>query len=227
MLSNVRILLVEDDRRVAGAVATALRRRGHEVLAAGTAAEARAAPDVDLVLLDLGLPDDDGLNVCREFRRRGSVPIIAVTARSEERDRVAGLRTGADDYLVKPFGIAELTARIDAVMRRVVRSPRHRGPLALGRIAIDPDARRVTVDEQEVNLTRKEFDLLASLAGRGGGVVSKEELGIEVWHTSWLGDAHTIEVHIASLRTKLGDRSLVRTVHGVGYRLQVEEPAGG
>jgi DNA-binding response OmpR family regulator len=118
----MRVLLVEDDVRVANALEAALRRRGCDLVRAATAAEALAAPPVDLVLLDLCLPDRDGLEVCRELRRRGDVAIIAVTARGEERDRITGLRTGADDYVVKPFGMAELQARIDAVMRRAARS---------------------------------------------------------------------------------------------------------
>lgn len=216
----MRVLLVEDDVRVGGALEAALRRRGYDLLRAGTAAEALAAPPVDLVLLDLGLPDRDGIEVCRELRRRGDVAIIAVTARAHERDRVVGLRTGADDYVVKPFGMAELQARIDAVMRRAARSAPSRDQVTVGDLTVDLDAHRVTVGADEVALTRKEFDILAALARRPGAVVTREELLAEVWHTTWLGNPHTVEVHIAALRGKLGEPGLVQTVRGVGYRLR-------
>jgi DNA-binding response OmpR family regulator len=218
--AKVRVLLVEDDVRVAGALETALRRRGYELLRAGTAAEALAAPSVDLVLLDLGLPDGDGLEVCRELRRRGDVAIIAVTARAEERDRIAGLRIGADDYVVKPFGMAELQARIDAVMRRAARSVARQGEVAVGPLTIDLDAHRVTAEGTEISLTRKEYDLLAALARRAGAVVTRDQLLADVWQTTWVGSPHTVEVHVASLRGKLGDPGLIQTVRGVGYRLR-------
>ncbi len=218
----MRVLLVEDDVRVAGALETALRRRGYDLLRAGTAAEALAAPPVDLVLLDLGLPDGDGLEVCRELRRRGDVAIIAVTARAEERDRIAGLRIGADDYVVKPFGMAELQARIDAVMRRAARSAARQGAVTVGPLTIDLDAHRVTSDGTEISLTRKEYDLLAALARRAGAVVTRDKLLADVWQTTWVGSPHTVEVHVASLRGKLGDPALVQTVRGVGYRLRTD-----
>jgi DNA-binding response OmpR family regulator len=219
----MRVLLVEDDVRVAGALEAALRRRGYDLLRAGTAAEALAAPPVDLVLLDLGLPDRDGLDVCRELRRRGDVAIIAVTARGEERDRIAGLRTGADDYVVKPFGIAELQARIDAVMRRMARSTTRRLPVQVGSLMVDLDAHRVSVSGTEVPLTRKEYDLLAALVRRIGSVVTREELLADVWRTTWAGNLHTVEVHVASLRAKLGLPQLIQTVRGVGYRLSARD----
>jgi len=218
----VRVLLVEGDVRVAAALETALRRRGYDLLRAGTAAEALAAPPVDLVLLDLGLPDGDGLEVCRELRRRGDVAIIAVTARAEERDRIAGLRIGADDYVVKPFGMAELQARIDAVMRRAARSAARQGAVTVGPLTIDLDAHRVTSDGTEISLTRKEYDLLAALARRAGAVVTRDQLLADVWQTTWVGSPHTVEVHVASLRGKLGDPALVQTVRGVGYRLRTD-----
>ncbi len=219
----MRVLLVEDDVRVAAALENSLRRRGYETLRAATAAQALAAPAVDLVLLDLGLPDRDGLDVCREMRRRGDVAIIAVTARAEERDRVAGLRTGADDYVVKPFGLAELEARIEAVMRRAGRTGTSPLPITVGVLTIDLGAHRVTLDGAEVVLTRKEFDLLVALARRPGAVVSRDRLLAEVWQTTWTGNAHTVEVHLGSLRAKLGDPTLIQTVRGVGYKLR--EPA--
>ena len=220
----MRVLLVEDDVRVAAALENSLRRRGYETLRAATAAAALAAPPVDLVLLDLGLPDRDGLEVCRELRRRGDVAIIAVTARGEERDRVAGLRTGADDYVVKPFGLAELEARIEAVMRRAARTGVSQGPIVVGGLTVDITAHQVTVDGAEVALTRKEFDLLVALARQPGAVVTRERLLAEVWHTTWAGNLHTVEVHLASLRSKLGDATLIQTVRGVGYRLRAQPP---
>jgi DNA-binding response OmpR family regulator len=219
----MRVLLVEDDVRVGGALEAALRRRGYDLIRVGTAAEALAAPPVDLVLLDLGLPDRDGIEVCREPRRRGDVAIIAVTARAQERDRIAGLRTGADDYVVKPFGMAELQARIDAVMRRTVRSAPTRGQVTVGDLTVDLDAHRVTVCGAEISLTRKEYDVLAALARRPGTAVTRDELLADVWHTTWTGNPHMLEVHVAALRGKLGDPGLVQTVRGVGYRLRVPQ----
>ncbi|HEU4423185.1 MAG TPA: response regulator transcription factor [Pilimelia sp.] len=222
----MRVLIVEDSPRVARGLKTALRMRGYEVLCATTAAAALAAPPVDLVLLDLGLPDQDGLDVCAELRRRGDVAIIAVTARGEERDRVIGLRTGADDYVVKPFGVAELQARIEAVMRRSARVNDRRAPMTMGSLTIDLDAHRVVIDGSEIALTRKEFELLAALARRPGAVVTRDQLLAEVWRTTWSGNQHTVEVHIGSLRAKLGDARWVQTVRGVGYRLRTDGPAG-
>lgn len=206
---------------VAGALESALRRRGYDVVRAATVAEALTAPTVDLVLLDLGLPDGDGIDVCRELRRRDDhVAIIAVTARGEERDRVGGLRIGADDYVVKPFSMAELQARIDAVLRRVARATPPAPVLEAGPLRLDPAARRVTVDGAEVTLTRKEFDVLNVLAREAGSVVSRDRLLMEVWRTTFAG-GHTLEVHIGSLRGKLGRPDLVQTVRGIGYRLRV------
>ncbi|MBT8226466.1 MAG: response regulator transcription factor [Dactylosporangium sp.] len=218
----MRVLLVEDDIRVAIALETALRQHGHEITRATTASEALAAAPVDLVLLDLGLPDRDGIEVCRELRARSDVAIIAVTARAEERERVLGLRSGADDYVVKPFGMAELTARIEAVMRRTMRTAIPQPSFRVGGLEIDADARRVMVSGREVALTRKEFELLAALARRPGHAVTREQLLAEVWRTTWRGSLHTLEVHVASLRSKLQDSSYIQTVRGVGYRLRAQ-----
>jgi DNA-binding response OmpR family regulator len=216
----MRVLLVEDDARVAAALAAALRRRGHDVVHSPTAADALAAEPVDLVLLDLNLPDGDGIEVCRAIRRRDeSVAIIAVTARAEERDRVMGLRTGADDYVVKPYSMAELDARIEAVLRRAVRAaPRPSDVLTVGPVKVDLAARRVTVDLREVALTRKEFEILAVLARTPDVVVSYDRLILAVWQTTYVG-RHTLDVHVGSLRAKLDVPGLVNTVRGVGYRL--------
>jgi DNA-binding response OmpR family regulator len=221
----MRILLVEDDSRLADALMTALHRQGFDVLLAGTAAAALAAPVTDLVLLDLGLPDMDGIEVCRRLRSDGDVAIIVITARGDERDRVIGLRAGADDYLVKPFGIAELCARIDAVMRRV--RPAAPPALAVGDLRIDVARRLVTsADGSAIELTRKEFELLAALVRQPDIVVSRERLLIEVWKNPWPGAQRTLDVHIATLRSKLGDRKVIRTVHGVGYRLVTSDNGG-
>jgi DNA-binding response OmpR family regulator len=221
----VRVLLVEDDPGVAGALASGLRRHGWELVGAATGAEAigRAA-GVDLVLLDLGLPDVDGLEVCRALRARSDVPIIAVTARGDARSKVAGLRGGADDYVVKPFGFAELVARMEAVLRRSrpQRTVAAAAPEAvrLGAVELDPATRTVTAAGEPVHLTRKEFDLLALLAERPGEVRTRAEILERVWRTSWQGSSRTVDVHVASLRAKLGAPELVATVRGVGYRLR-------
>jgi DNA-binding response OmpR family regulator len=151
-----------------------------------------------------------------------------LTGRGEERDRVTGLRTGADDYMVKPVGVAELHARIDAVMRRAARAKERREPVRLGTLTVDLDTHRVEVDGREVALTRKEFELLAALTRRPGVVVTRQQLLADVWRTTWTGNPHTVEVHIGSLRSKLGDPQIVQTVRGVGYRIRTDGiPADG
>ena len=220
----MRVLLVEDDNRFADALMVALRRQGFDAQRVATAAEGLAAPAADLVLLDLGLPDMDGIEVCRRLRAAGDTAIIAVTARGEERDRVLGLRSGADDYLVKPFGIAELMARIDAVMRRV--RPVARPVVTARGLRIDLGRRQVTgADGAPIALTRKEFELLTALARQPGTVVARERLLLEVWQSTWPGAQRTLDVHVATLRAKLGDPKVIRTVRGVGYQLAVDEPA--
>ncbi|HWH00327.1 MAG TPA: response regulator transcription factor [Pilimelia sp.] len=212
------VLLVEDDLRFATALTTALRRHGHRVRHVADGAAALAAPPCDAVLLDLGLPDLDGLDVCARLRERSDVAIIMLTARGAERDRVAGLRCGADDYLVKPFGVAELQARLEAVLRRM--RPRPAAACTVGRLTVDVDGRAASVDGAPVPLTRKEFEVLVALARQPGTVVPRERLLSEVWHTSWPGTGRTLDVHMATLRGKLGDAVLVETVRGVGYRLR-------
>ncbi|MEH1128919.1 response regulator transcription factor [Micromonospora sp. CPCC 206061] len=216
----MRILLVEDDHRVSAAMVAMLQRRGYEVEHAATAAAALAAAPCDLVLLDLNLPDGDGVDVCRSLRSRSEqLGIIAVTARGEERDRVVGLRTGADDYVVKPFSMAELHARIEALLRRTVRQAPRCELIEVAPIKINLGTRAVEVNGACVTLTRKEFDILVSLARQPGSAVSYERILLDVWQTTWSG-RHTLEVHIASLRSKLGVPNLVQTVRGVGYRLR-------
>ena len=172
------------------------------------------------MLLDLRLPDIDGFTVCRELRARSDVPIIVVSARGEEVDRVVGLELGADDYLVKPFGLRELIARIRAVTRRTRNGHASDGEIVAGRLRVDLRAHRVLVDGNEVQLTAKEFDLLAVLARDAGAVVDRERILREVWQTTWYGSSKTIDVHVAALRRKLGDPALIETVRGIGLRLQ-------
>jgi DNA-binding response OmpR family regulator len=214
----VEILVVEDEDAIAGPLAEGLTREGFAVSRVATGREALDAPLPDLVLLDLRLPDIDGIEVCRELRSRSSVPIIVVSARGEEVDRVVGLELGADDYVVKPFGFRELLARIRAVMRRSGAAS-DEDVLRAGALEVDLRSRRATLGGRELALTTKEFDLLAVLASDPGAVVERERLLREVWNTEWFGPTKTVDVHVASLRRKLGDPRWVETVRGVGLRL--------
>lgn len=224
----IKVLLVEDDIRLADALAGALEAKGYAVEQARTADGALAAAPADLVLLDLGLPDMDGIELCTRLRRRnevGDTAVIMVTARGGQHERVRGLRSGADDYVVKPLAIEELCARMEAVLRRTrkcVDPPMDAGPLR-----VDPATRVVTRDGKQVELTRKEFDLLTVLVREAGRVVSREQLLLRVWRTTWPGTLRTLEVHVGTLRSKLGAPGLIETVRGVGYRLRAggEAPA--
>ncbi|MCW2606342.1 MAG: transcriptional regulator [Frankiales bacterium] len=225
----MRLLVVEDDEDLAGELVTGLERYGHTVehVLDGQGALRRYA-DADLVLLDLGLPDLDGFEVCRRLREMSTVPIIAVTARSSELDRVLGLRLGADDYIVKPYGFAELLARVEAVMRRVGpatstgRPPSER--IEVSSLSIDVRERRVTCAGRDVALARKEFDVLALLASDPGALFSREKILQAVWSETWFGPTRTLDVHIANLRSKLGHRGWIETVRGVGFRLSTDDP---
>jgi DNA-binding response OmpR family regulator len=215
----VKVLLVEDEDAIALPLVDGLRREGFEVVRAATGEEALAAAEPDLVLLDLRLPDIDGFSVCRQLRERSGVPIIVVSARGEEVDRVVGLELGADDYVVKPFGLRELTARMRAIVRRL--EPRTgRQPLHVGDLLVDPRARRATLAGEELSLTPKEFDLLALLAADPGAVIDRNTIFEKVWDTRWFGATKTIDVHVGALRKKLGDPSWIETVRGVGFRLR-------
>ncbi len=214
----MKILVVEDEDAIAIPLGEGLRREGFDVSRVATGEDALQAPPADLVLLDLRLPDLDGTEVCRRLRARSDVPIIIVTAKGEEIDRVVGLELGADDYVVKPFGFRELLARIRAVMRRV-RPEDGDGLVHAGRLTVDVRARRAALGESELELTPKEFDLLALLAADAGAVVTRERILREVWDTDWFGPTKTIDVHVASLRKKLGDTRWIETVRGVGHRL--------
>jgi two-component system, OmpR family, response regulator RegX3 len=217
----VHILVVEDEDAIADPLVAGLRREGYDVSRVATGEGALEAPAADLVLLDLRLPDIDGLDVCRRLRERSRVPIIAVTARGEEADRVAGLELGADDYVVKPYGLRELIARIRAVLRRAAADGGTSGPLRVGELEVDERARRATLGDRKLELTPKEFELLAALARDPGAAVTRHRLLAEVWQTSWYGSSKTIDVHVAALRRKLGDAGWIETVRGVGFRLRV------
>ena len=215
----MKVLVVEDEDAIAEPLAEGLRREGLEVDRAATGQEALDAAEPDLVLLDLRLPDIDGLEVCRQLRQRSRVPIIIVTARGEEVDRVVGLELGADDYMVKPYGLRELLARIHAVMRRLEPRKIDRR-LSVNGLEVDPRARRATLDGRDLPLTPREFDLLALLASEPGAAISRDRIFEEVWKTRWFGSSKTMDVHVAALRRKLGDPGWIETVRGVGFRLR-------
>ena len=225
MICRVRVLLVEDDEPIAESLRRGLLRYGFEVEWVKTGAEALAAEPAEVVLLDLGLPDTDGLDVCRELRVRGDVPIIVISARSDEVDRVVGLEIGADDYVSKPFGVREVVARMRAVLRRTRAATPDQAAeyrpesYAGGRLLIDRRGRRVFLDGEELSLPPKEFDLLAFLAEAPGAALTREQIMEAVWDTNWFGPTKTLDVHIGALRRKLGDAVTVETVRGVGFRL--------
>ena len=222
ILFAMRILVVEDDDGIAEPLCQGLAREGFETERVSTGAAALAARAPDLVLLDLGLPDMDGYEVCRSLRARSSVPILVVTARGEEVDRVVGLELGADDYIVKPFGFRELVARVRAVLRRTGEGTNGDSVQVLGDLVVDRRTRRVLVEGQEVVLSPKEFDLLALLAVDPGAVVTRQTILEEVWDPHWYGPTKTVDVHVASLRRKLGHPEWVETVRRVGLRLSDE-----
>jgi DNA-binding response OmpR family regulator len=214
------VLLVEDDDAIAAPLEEGLAREGLSVRRVRTGAEALEVADgSQLVLLDLGLPDLDGREVCRRLRSASDAPIIVVTARSDEVERVLLLETGADDYLVKPFGFRELVARIRAVTRRATSGGAGRAVVQLGDLSIDRAARRVRLDGHEVDLTPKEFDLLAYLADAPGVVRTREDIIANVWDEHWWGPTKTLDVHVAGLRRKLGAACPITTLRNVGYRL--------
>ena len=216
----MNILVVEDEDAIAAPLVEGLQREGYQVSRVPAGADALAAPLPDLFLLDLRLPDMDGYDICRQIRTRSDVPIIMVTARGEETDRVIGLELGADDYIVKPFGVRELIARIRAVTRRTASRPDTNDGIRSGALEIDIRGRRVLINGQELPLTTKEFDLLTALAADPGVVVSRKQLLQDVWDTTWYGSTKTIDVHIASLRKKLGAPVVIETVRGIGFRLR-------
>jgi DNA-binding response OmpR family regulator len=239
----VQLLVVEDDDHVAGALVSVLGRHGYEVVRArdGASALREVSPRTDMVLLDLTLPDMDGFEVCRRIRRVSDTPIIMVTARTRLDARIRGLELGADDYVTKPYDVREVLARIDAVMRRgrgrEWDGPRGDAPearVAVRGLVVDLARREVRRTSGAVadaagavvELTRKEFDLLALLVRQRGAVLTRERILRDVWGSSWKGLGRTLEVHVASLRRKLGEPDVVETVRGVGYRVAAPDGPG-
>jgi DNA-binding response OmpR family regulator len=220
------VLVVEDEPSIADPFARALLRGGFRPTVARSGAEAlRAVHELapDVVLLDLALPDADGRDVCRQIRAGSDVPIIIITASGSVTDRVVGLELGADDYVVKPFAVGEVIARIRAVLRRGRHARPAQRQLVVGELTIDRAARRAFIADTELELTRKEFDLLDRLARDPGHVVTRETLMSDVWDENWFGSTKTLDVHVSWLRRKLGDDPLapryIHTVRGVGFRL--------
>jgi two-component system, OmpR family, response regulator RegX3 len=220
------ILMVEDELSITEPLAEALAREGFGTQVAATASEAlelAARAEPDLVLLDVMLPDGSGYDVCRELRAGSSVPIIMLTARGEETDRIVGLELGADDYVVKPFSAREVVARIRAVLRRAGdRSSAPNEPIELGPVRLERAKRTAALDGRQLDLTRREYDLLELLMSEAGSVVTRERLIDEVWDVNWFGSTNTLDVHVSGLRRKLGDDSsaphFIHTVRGVGFR---------
>ena len=228
------ILLVEDERTITEPLAEALEREGFNAAVAGTAAEAMetaASRDPDLVLLDIGLPDGSGLDVCRELRKQSQVPIIMLTARGAEADRVSGLELGADDYIVKPFSAREVMARVRAVLRRATATPSgdDGGPLRIGDVTLDTAKHEARLGDEPIELSRKEFELLRVLMESAGSVLTREALIDEVWDMNWFGSTKTLDVHVSGLRKKLGDDPreprYIHTVRGVGFRFSGTDEA--
>ncbi len=214
------ILVVEDEQSIGSLVRTYLGREGFDVVWVRSGEDALAElprHPIRLVVLDIGLPGMDGFEVCRRVRARSTVPIIMLTARDEEADRVAGLESGADDYVPKPFSPRELAARVKAVLRRT--EPKARADvLTLGPVTVSRASREVRVDGREVELTAREFDLLSHLVENAGVVLSREALLDRVWGLAYPGETRTVDVHVGQLRRKLGDPGLIRTVRGAGYK---------
>ena len=219
-LRGLAVLVVEDDPAIGAQLVRGLERVGCRPQLVTSGRDALESAGIGLVLLDLGLPDIDGIDVCRRLRSRSVVPVLAVTARGAEHDRVEALDAGADDYIVKPFGFDELTARMRAVLRR---AGSHGDTVEYGRVRVDFAGRRVYVDGDLVALTGKEFDILACLALEPGRVVSREEIFDRAWDEHWYGPRKVLDVHMAALRRKLGNPGLIETVYGRGFRLA--EPA--
>lgn len=223
----MRVLVVEDDASVADGILDGLAQANLDALHVSTGAaglEAMSSYAPDLVLLDLGLPDMDGTDVCRGIRARSQTPIIVVSARDDEIDRVVALEMGADDYVVKPFGMRELVARIRAVSRRTSPAPPDANPQRIfGALVIDARSQKVTLEGQPIHLTAKEFVLLLYLSEDPGAVFRRAEILHDVWSTNWYGTTKTLDAHIAAIRKKLGNPGWIESVRGVGFRFG--EPA--
>jgi DNA-binding response OmpR family regulator len=221
------ILVVDDEPNIADLVDLYLTREGFRVLKRATGEgglEAVREQRPRLVVLDVGLPDIDGLEVCKRIRQTSQLPVIFLTARDGEIDRVLGLELGGDDYLTKPFSPAELVARVKAVLRRADGGPPPE-VVQIGDVAIDTGRREIRTGDGPIDLTTKEFDLLRFLAERAGLALSRQQILDGVWGYDWFGDARTVDVHIAQVRKKLGDAVEITTVRGIGYRLEKTLPA--
>ncbi len=219
---NGMVVVVEDDPHIADLVDLYLRREGFRVLLAGDGEkglEILKHADPWIVILDVGLPGArDGFDVCREIRARSSVPVLFLTARDDEVDRILGLELGADDYLVKPFSPRELVARVRAILRRTREGPAPQEVITVGDLEVDMRRREARCSGEVVALTTREFDLLAFLANNVGLALSRQQLLDGVWGSDWYGDERTVDVHVAQLRKKLGPDLPLATVWGVGYR---------
>jgi DNA-binding response OmpR family regulator len=217
------VLVVDDERNIVELVRLYLEKEGFNVVAASDGEQALTQYeriDPDLVVLDLMLPKMDGFEVCRELRRRGDVPILMLTARSEDVDAIVGLELGADDYVTKPFNPRALVARVKAILRRTDATAKGGRPIQVGDLRIDPRRREASVGNRRLDLRAREFDLLAALARDPGVVLSRDALLEDVWGTDFPGETRTVDVHVAEVRKKLGDDGpQVETVRGIGYRL--------
>ena len=230
------VLVVEDETSIASFVALYLKNAGYTVKTAANGSEAlsqTATGDVSLIILDLMLPDIDGIEVCRRIRKSSDVPILMLTARDEDVDKIIGLEVGADDYLTKPFNPRELVARVKSILRRAApeRKDRESAVIRHGELSVDAGRREVRVVEEEIQLAPKEFDLLWELLDHKGLVLTRDQLLERVWGYTFAGDTRTVDVHVRQLRRKLGDASPIVTVWGVGYKVSpapaVKEPAAG
>ena len=226
--SERTVVVVEDDPSIADLIEMYLRRAGFRVLQAATGERGLQLIEQHrpvIVLLDIGLPDIDGFEVCRRIRATSTLPVLFLTARDGEIDRILGLELGADDYVTKPFSPPELVARVKAVLRRADGATSPAELVQVGDVTIDLGRREVRVADEVVAFTTKEFDLLRFLAERPGLALSRQQILDGVWGYDWFGDARTVDVHIAQVRKKLGDAATITTVRGVGYRLESPRPA--
>jgi DNA-binding response OmpR family regulator len=218
------VLIVEDDDAMASALEAAVVSAGHTSSRVSRGADALLEHRrFEVILLDLGLPDMDGLEVLRKLRRVSPVPILILTARDDERSVVLGLRSGADDYLVKPVKLVELLARIEAVTRRAARSQDTRQPvITLGKLQVDLERRVAVLAQEDLSLTATEFDLLALLAGNAGSVVTREQILDSLWGDAFVASSRALDVHLTGLRAKLGLPGFIINVRGVGYRIEAD-----
>lgn len=222
---RARVLVVEDELNIAELVRMYLEREGYRAVLAGTgeqALEMASQSPPDLVILDIALPGIDGIEVCRRMRASGNVPILMLTARDSEIDRILGLELGADDYLTKPFSPRELVARCRAILRRVNPSPAESGPLMAGGVELWPDRREATVKGKPVFLTAKEFDLVHYLVSHRGLVMSRARILSAVWGYDFFGGDRNVDAHVRTIRKKLGDSLPLTTIRGVGYKIEHE-----